>query len=263
MEPAAIVFPIRFATGNVAVQTTTSALSEQGVLVRCLEPPPAGTALSMKLYLPGAREALNLDGVVRKHAKEGEEPGFWAEFVGAADKHRTQINEVIARRRRAADAKPIGAVALNPHEEGRRAFPRYNVQFAVRFATVQDFVLEYAANISAGGVFVHTENPPPLKTVVQVEMELPGGGSAVPARGLVVHRVTPADAKQCGTVPGIGIQFVQEISFRQLLLSSGFMLHSRYPPYHVVRRIVFSLQEIPRLLLTLGTGCLSALNTAS
>ena len=198
MEPAAIVFPIRFATGNVAVQTTTSALSDQGVLVRCLEPPPAGTALSMKLYLPGVRE----------HPKKGGEPGFWAEFVGAADTHRTQINEVIARRRRAADAKPIGAVALNPHEEGRRAFPRYNVNFAVRFATVQDFVLEYAANISAGGVFVHTENPPPLKTVVQVEMELPGGGSAVPARGLVVHRVTPTDAKQCGTVPGIGIQFM-------------------------------------------------------
>jgi len=57
-------------------------------------------------------------------------------------------------------------------------------------------------------VFVHTENPPPLKTVVQVEMELPGGGSAVPARGLVVHRVTPTDAKQRGTVPGIGIQFM-------------------------------------------------------
>ena len=43
---------------------------------------------------------------------------------------------------------------------------------------------------------MHTENPPPLKTVVQVEMELPGGGSAVPARGLVVHRVTPQDAQR-------------------------------------------------------------------
>jgi Tfp pilus assembly protein PilZ len=39
-------------------------------------------------------------------------------------------------------------------------------------------------------------------------MELPGGGSAVPARGLVVHRVTPRDAQQRGTVPGIGIQFM-------------------------------------------------------
>jgi len=198
MEPAAIVFPIRFATGNIAVQTTTSALSEQGVLVRCLEPPSAGTAVSIKLYLPGAREAMHLDGRVREHANPGDEPGFWADFVGVADAQRAQIGEVIARRRRSADAKPIGAVALNP----------YNVQFAVRFATVQDFVLEYAANISAGGVFVHTENPPPLKTVVQVEMELPGGGSAVPARALVVHRVTKQEAHQRGTVPGIGVQFM-------------------------------------------------------
>ena len=208
MEPAAIVFPIRFATGNIAVQTTTSALSEQGVLVRCLEPPSAGTAVSIKLYLPGAREAMHLDGRVREHANPGDEPGFWADFVGVADAQRAQIGEVIARRRRSADAKPIGAVALNPHDEGRRAFPRYNVQFAVRFATVQDFVLEYAANISAGGVFVHTVDPPPLKTVVRVVMELPGGGPAVPARGLVVHRVSKEDAEQRGTLSGVGVQFL-------------------------------------------------------
>ena len=151
---------------------------------------------------------MHLDGRVREHANPGDEPGFWADFVGVADAQRAQIGEVIARRRRSADAKPIGAVALNPQDEGRRAFPRYNVQFAVRFATVQDFVLEYAANISAGGVFVHTENPPPLKTVVQVEMELPGGGIAVPARALVVHRVTKQEAQQRGTVPGVGVQFM-------------------------------------------------------
>jgi uncharacterized protein (TIGR02266 family) len=103
---------------------------------------------------------------------------------------------------------PIGAVALHPHEDPRRAFPRYNANFAVRFATVQDFVLEYAANISAGGVFVHTENPPPLKTIVQVEMELPGSGTAVPARGIVVHRVTKEDAQKRGTLAGVGVQFM-------------------------------------------------------
>ena len=78
----------------------------------------------------------------------------------------------------------------------------------MRFATVQDFVLEYAANISAGGVFVHTENPPPLKTIVQVEMELPGSSTAVPARGIVVHRVTKEDARKRGTLPGVGVQFM-------------------------------------------------------
>src|SRR6266550_1193056 len=76
MDRAPIVFPIRFAAGDTAVQTTTRELSERGVLVRCLEPPPAGTPLSMKLYLPGAHEALLLDGVVREHANPGDEPWF-------------------------------------------------------------------------------------------------------------------------------------------------------------------------------------------
>src|SRR5437899_3220558 len=208
MDRASIVFPIRFASGDTAVQTTTRELSESGVLVRCLEPPAAGTTVSMKLYLPGARDPLHVAGVVREHANAGEEPGFWADFVGAGDAHRAQIGDLIARRARAADAKPIGAVALHPHEDPRRAFPRYNANFAVRFATVQDFVLEYAANISAGGVFVHTEDPPPLKTVVRIEMELPGGGPRVPARGVIVHRVTPQEAQVRGTMPGMGVQFV-------------------------------------------------------
>ncbi len=216
MKRTPIVFPIRFATGNVAVQTTTRELSDRGVLVRCLTAPAAGTALEMKLYLPGARDPLHLAGVVREHAQKDQEPGFWAEFVGAGQAELAQVSELLGRRERAADAKPIGAMALHPQDDPRRAFPRYNVRFAVRFATVQDFVLEYAANISAGGVFVHTDDPPPLKTVVQVAMELPGGAEPVPARGMIVHRVTKQEAEQRGTLAGVGVQFVDaDDQFRQ------------------------------------------------
>ena len=215
MERAPLVFPIRFASGDMAVQTTTRALSDRGVLVRCLEPPPSGTALEIRLYLPGAREAVLLSGVVREHSNGGE-PGFWADFVETSEAQRRKIGEVIARRERASEAVPIGAIALHPHEDPRRAFPRYNARFAVRFTDVQDFVLEYAANISAGGVFVQTDNPPPLKTVVQVEMELPGGAGAVPARGMVVHRVTRQEAEEKGTMAGMGVQFMDaDDQFRQ------------------------------------------------
>jgi uncharacterized protein (TIGR02266 family) len=211
MDRAPIVFPIRFATRNVAVQTTTRELSRSGVFVRCLEPPPAGTVIAMKLYLPGSREAVQVGGVIREVTPPGVEAGFWADFEQPAEEASRQIAEVIARRERAAEAKPIGAVAVQPlegEEDPRRAFPRYNAKFAVRFGTVQDFVLEYAANISAGGIFVATQEPPPLKTVVRVEMELPGGGGPVPARGVVVHRVTPEDARNRGTLAGMGVQFV-------------------------------------------------------
>jgi type IV pilus assembly protein PilZ len=208
MDRAPIVFPIRFATRNAAVQTTTRELSREGVFVRCLEPPAAGTVIAMRLYLPGSAEGLQVSGVVRQVAQAGGETGFWAEFTELRPHEHGQISEVLARRERAADAKPIGAIAVQPMEDPRRTFPRHNARFAVRFATVQDFVLEYAANISAGGVFVNTQSPPPLKTVVRVEMQLPGSDEAVPARGVVVHRVTAEEAEARGTVPGMGVQFV-------------------------------------------------------
>lgn len=215
MDRAPIVFPIRFATSNAAVQTTTRELARDGVFIRCLEPPPLGTAVMLKLYLPGAREPAQVSGVVRELAGRGMEPGFWAHFVEAGPRERKLIEETIARRERASQATPIGAVALEPEdlddpdEDPRRAFRRYQTRFAVRFSTVQDFVLEYAANISAGGLFVHTAEPPPLKTVVSVEMQLPGSEAPVPAKGIVVHRVTADEAAQRGTLPGMGVQFVE------------------------------------------------------
>jgi uncharacterized protein (TIGR02266 family) len=210
MPRVPLVFPIRFATRNAAVQTTTRELSPEGVSVRCVEPPLKGTLIAMKLYLPGRRDGLAAQGLVRELTPGGD-AGFWADFHQLGMTEQAEIVELLARRERAAAAKPIGAVAVEPistDDDARRAFPRIPARFAVRFATVQDFVLEYAANISAGGVFVHSPDPPPLKTIVRVEMELPGGGAPVPARGVVVHRVSREEAEARGTLPGMGVQFM-------------------------------------------------------
>jgi uncharacterized protein (TIGR02266 family) len=217
MNRVPIVFPIRFATATAAVQTTTRELARDGVVIRCLEPPALGAAVRLKLYLPGNRDASQASGVVREVAGRGTEPGFWAHFVEVGSYERARIEETIARRERASQSTPIGAVAVQPEDledldEGddpRRAFRRYETRFAVRFSTVQDFVLEYAANISAGGVFVHTPEPPPLKAVVSIEMQLPGSDAPVPAKGIVVHRVTADEAAQRGTLPGMGVQFAE------------------------------------------------------
>jgi uncharacterized protein (TIGR02266 family) len=211
MHRVPIVFPVRFATRNAAVQTTTRELSAEGVFVRCLEPPPRGTPIAMKLYLPGKRDGMSVEAVIAEVTPPGSEAGFWAEFTGLSAHDRGELLEQLARRERAAASKPIGAIQVQPMAAGddsRRAFPRIAARFAVRFATVQDFVLEYAANISAGGVFVHSLDPPPLKSIVRVEMELPGGGGTVPARGVVVHRVDRAEAEAKGTLPGMGVQFI-------------------------------------------------------
>ena len=207
MDRASIVFPIRFAVGTQAVQTTTRELSSTGVFVRCLTPPPLDARVRMKLYLPGSPLDADIAGVVRESIAGTHEAGFWADFVDLAPAERARIDELLERKLRAPSAKPIGMVSLQPAIDAR-TFPRYSARFAVRFANVQDFVLQYAANISAGGVFVETDDPPAMDSVVRVSMELPGGGPPVEAKAVVVHRVTPQQARERQTPAGVGVQFV-------------------------------------------------------
>src|SRR3954447_10010092 len=108
MSRVPVVFPIRFATRNAAVQTTTRELSTKGVFVRCLEPPLKGMLIAMKLYLPGRRDGLEAQGIVRE-ALNGAEAGFWADFHQLGPAAEGEIAEMLARRERAAAAKPIGA----------------------------------------------------------------------------------------------------------------------------------------------------------
>ncbi len=208
MDRAPIVFPIRFAAGTQAVQTTTRELGSTGVRVRCLTPPPVGTRVRMKLYLPGAPLEAEIDGVVRESSEGPREAGFWAEFVDLGPAERARIDALLERKLRAPSAMPIGVVSLQPASVDARTFPRYSARFAVRFANVQEFVLQYAANISAGGVFVETDEPPAMDSVMRVAMELPGGGPPVEAQAVVVHRVTPQQARERNTPAGVGVQFI-------------------------------------------------------
>src|ERR1700760_4197130 len=125
MARVPVVFPIRFATRNAAVQTTTRELSAKGVSVRCLEPPLKGTLIAMKLYLPGRRDGLAAQGLVRE-ITPGSDAGFWADFHQLGMPEQAEIAELLARRERAAAAKPIGAIAVQPisEDDARRAFPR-------------------------------------------------------------------------------------------------------------------------------------------
>ena len=209
---APIVFPVRVAAGATVVQTTTREVSADGVFVCSLRPPKLGTGVALKLYLPGSPQAEEATAVVREW-RSAPESGYWAEFVDPPQSLRDRIAGMLQRRERAAASgppTPIGAMSLahRPLDDPRRAFPRVEARFGVRFGNVQEFVLEYAANISAGGVFVQTENPPELHSVVTVTMELPDGGKPIEAKGVVVHRVSAQEAKVRNTLPGAGVQFV-------------------------------------------------------
>lgn len=243
MARLALVLPVRFAVGPRAVQSTTREVALDGVFVRSLASPAAGARVALKLYLP-AGAPVELLAVVREVDPKA---GFFAEFVSPPPSLRENLAALLAGRGGAGPV-PLGALELRkakaapppagadaasapgashaaashaaasraaasppPTEtagEDRRAFPRLDARFAVRFATLRDFVLEYAANISAGGVFVRTDRPPELEAVVEVSLELPGEGPPARAKAVVVHRVTPEEARDRKLIAGAGVQFI-------------------------------------------------------
>ena len=187
------VVPVRFALGAQALQATTGALGVDCAFVRCLVPPRPGERITLRFYLAGDHP-VQVAATVRPRTGRESGTGFWVDFV--PDK--------MAQSR---IARALGIVEEPARPMDRRAMPRYAARFAVRFGSVDEFRREYATNISAGGLFIRTEQPPEMDAVVDVVLELPGG-EPIQGKALVVHRVTPEEARGRQVDPGIGVQFV-------------------------------------------------------
>jgi uncharacterized protein (TIGR02266 family) len=219
-QRVAVVFPVRFESSGEAVQTTTREVGVEGVFVRSQKSPGEDTRLSLRLYLPGNVEP---DEVRARVVVLRPEPdcGFWAEFVDPPAEVIDRIKLLLTRRARAAKGgpgRPIATLRLKAAPtatpapvspvEARRAFPRHAARFQVGFSSNKEFVLEYAENISAGGVFVHTEQPPEMDAIVTVSLHLPGNDVPVEAKAVIVHRVSKEEAADLGKSPGMGVQFL-------------------------------------------------------
>lgn len=191
MPSASFVFPVRYVSEGVAVQTTSRELSALGIAVRSLAPPQVGARVSMALYLPntGVPEVA-IGRVSRAKAGTPGDAGFWADFIVVDPQARMRISHLLSDRKQ---------------DEGNlRGFPRHAITLGVRFRTARDFVLEHATNISRGGIFIQTDDPPPLDTAVQVELQLPDSHVPVTSNGIVVHQQLAV----AGKMPGVGVQFV-------------------------------------------------------
>lgn len=95
--------------------------------------------------------------------------------------------------------------------ESERKDKRYaaNTALLVKCESWGDFAQSYAADVSQGGMFILTDEPPPLLSFVDVKMGLPEGHEIV-LRGRVVHVIPPAQAAAEGRQAGVGVEF-QEV----------------------------------------------------
>lgn len=93
-------------------------------------------------------------------------------------------------------------------EADRRSDPRIERTFRVKYPSLDDFVIAYTSNISRGGMFVLTEDPLPVGTVVRVSLELPDEeadeGPVVPCVARVAYVQDPGG----GEPAGMGLELV-------------------------------------------------------
>jgi uncharacterized protein (TIGR02266 family) len=215
-----LVVPVRFSGGGLSMQTTTSRISADGVFVRSLICPKEGSALQLKLALPGSPRMLDVQGTVAAGAPAGpKEHGFWVRFDTLAQQTRAFLDALLRQR----GAQGLGTRQdLVPRTvappESRRTYARVPARLRVGWTSSRDFLSAWSDNISRGGIFIALENPPPLRELVDLSVELPDGKPPVRTQAEVVHVVTAAEARASGRVAGAGLQFVgASDEFRQRL----------------------------------------------
>lgn len=183
------VFPVRYVSEGVSVQTTSRELSAGGIAVRALSPPHAGARVTLALYLPNIGVPEVAIARIARSDPGGEvgaaASGFWADFLVLDPQARARISSL-----------------LSDHGQGgaNRAFARFPVRLDLRVGKTGLLFAERALNLSRSGVFVHSEMPPDEGESLEVELHLPGGAQ-VSSCGVVVHRQTRAPS-------GAGIQFI-------------------------------------------------------
>ena len=92
------------------------------------------------------------------------------------------------------------------HDE-RRHHPRVDLDLLVqhRFATLDEFIEKLAINISAGGMFLATEEPHSKGTTIYLRFALADGLPLIEGIGRVVHVNKPGEPDRTA---GMGIEFI-------------------------------------------------------
>ncbi len=105
-----------------------------------------------------------------------------------------------------AKKKSIASIALKQVMAPMRSQQRFDADFECTFASKEEYLKEFTQNISRGGLYVRTENPPAARSIVSVTLRLPEQEETLSIKAEVVH-VVP---KGPGVVPGFGARIADD-----------------------------------------------------
>ncbi|MCX7943493.1 MAG: TIGR02266 family protein [Deltaproteobacteria bacterium] len=91
----------------------------------------------------------------------------------------------------------------------RRRYPRVPLSLLVqyKFNSLEEFISEYALNISLGGMFIKTTEPREKGILIYFQFTLADGSKLIEGLGRVVW-VNKVDVNNPDKVPGMGIEFI-------------------------------------------------------
>ena len=92
----------------------------------------------------------------------------------------------------------------------KRIHPRSALTLLVQyhFESLDEFVSEYAEDVSLGGMFIKTDTPPPKGSVIFLQFSLSDGSKLVEGLAKVAWCLSPAEAEASDRIAGMGVQFI-------------------------------------------------------
>jgi uncharacterized protein (TIGR02266 family) len=109
-----------------------------------------------------------------------------------------------AKTTKTSSTKRRAALVEAAAKEAKRVHERLAVNLLIDYQVLDQFLYDYATNISLGGVFIRSQNPLPVGTKLRVQFSLPGLDETVVTWGEVAH-VIEERAKE--GFRGMGIRF--------------------------------------------------------
>lgn len=160
--------------------------------------PPAAEAFALEVVIGTAEFKMISANVLQRPPRKGGGAGFWLQIVPPPD--------LVARVERFGREQRQGRKSPTPPQADRRQETRYETALEVRFDNLPDFAVEYATNISKGGLFIRCPRPPAMRTRISLNLKLPSG-EKVQIDAEVVHVLSPEQAAAMKTSPGVGVAF--------------------------------------------------------
>ncbi len=199
-SPSELTLVLHYPSGDAFLKRWGRA---RGLFIESEATLPVGQRCRLRLSTGTRQGPLELEGRVvhavdQQAARLTQEPaGFGVGFVLPPEERDAFDSFLIALER----GTPW------PDRSGRR-HERFPIQLRIVYDYEGEARREHSDNLSRGGLFIHSFDPPAIGAVLELELYAPGRKDALQIQARVMHAVSVEEAAVRGVRSGAGVQFI-------------------------------------------------------